>query len=125
MGVKYGVGDVDVDNQVKRVAELEREGLLPTDLAAAWLQARVLPLQRRVHRICDMSGPRDPTRICTWRIKTEDLCQRLKDITNSHWPEPFRFGLPYLTRQQKPRVVRADCFLFSGPTSSSAYSASF
>ena len=83
-GLKYGVGDVDVDNQVKRVARLERDGLLPTDLVAAWLHARILPLQCRVHRLCDMLGPRDPTRICTWRIKTEDLCRRMKDITNSH-----------------------------------------
>src|SRR3954469_15846151 len=58
--LKFGVGDLDVDNQIKRVAELENEGLLPTDLAAAWLHCRVLPLQRRVHRICDMSGLLDP-----------------------------------------------------------------
>src|SRR4051812_22858262 len=101
--LKYGVGDCDVDHQVARVAELEKEGLLPTDLAAAWLHARVLPLQRRVHRICDMSGVRDPTRIYTWRITTEYLRRRMKDITNSRL-DPFRFGLSYLTRQQKPRV---------------------
>ena len=43
---KYGVGDCDIDAQVTRVAQLEQEGLLPTDLLATWLQARVLPLQR-------------------------------------------------------------------------------
>src|SRR3954465_4657661 len=80
---KCGAGACDVDSQVGRVVRLEQEGLLPTDLAAAWLHARILPLQRRVHRLCDISGPRDPTRICTLRIRTEDLCQRLKDITNS------------------------------------------
>src|SRR3954463_11250922 len=37
---KYGVGDCDVDSQVARVAQMEQQGLLPTDLAAAWLQAR-------------------------------------------------------------------------------------
>jgi Putative gypsy type transposon len=108
-GLRYGVGDVDVDNQVKRVARLERDGLLPNDLAAAWLHARILPLQRRVHRLCDLSGPRDPTRISTCRIKMEDLCRRLRDITNSHLPEPYRFGLMYLTRQEKPRMVCTDC----------------
>jgi Putative gypsy type transposon len=108
---KCGAGDCDVDSQVARVVRLEREGLLPTDLAAAWLHARILPLQRRVHRLCDMSGPRDPIRLCTWRAKSEDIRARLKVITASPAPDPFRFGLPYLTRQQKPSEVRlsSDC----------------
>src|SRR3954470_4203293 len=108
-GTKFGIGDVDMDNQVKRVARLEQEGILPTDLVAARLHARILPLQRREHRLCDISGPRYPTRICTSRIKTEDVCRRLQDITNSRWPEPFPLGCIYLTRQEKPRVVRTDC----------------
>src|SRR4051812_29349238 len=82
---------------------------MPNDLAAAWLHARILPLQRRVHRICDLSGPRDPTRLSTCRIKMEDLCRRLRDITNGHLPEPYHFGLMYLTRREKPRWVCADC----------------
>src|SRR3954463_12664700 len=107
--LRYGVGDVDVDQQVKRVGRLERDGLMPNDLAAAWLHARIVPLQRRVHRICDLSGPRDPTRLSTFRIKMEDLCRRLRDITNGHLPEPYHFGLMYLTRREKPRWVCADC----------------
>src|SRR3954464_12352733 len=61
---KHGLGECDIDAQEKRVAELERGGQLPTDLVATWIQVRVLPLQRRVHRICDISNHRDPTRIC-------------------------------------------------------------
>jgi len=87
-----------------------KKGSSQTDLVAAWLQARILPLQRRVHRLCDMSGLRDPTRLCTWRVKKEDLCARVKAITSSPLPDPFRFGLDYLTRQQKPPVVCPDCF---------------
>src|SRR3954463_8684474 len=106
---KLGAGDCDVDSQVAKVAQLEQQGLLPTDLAAAWLHARILPLQRQVHHLCDISGPRDATRLCTWRVKTEDLCARLKAITASPAPEPFRFGLAYLNRQQKPTRVCSDC----------------
>jgi len=106
--LKYGVGDLDIDNQVKRVAALEKEGLQPSDLVAAWLHCRVLPLQRRVHRICDMSGPLDPTRLCTWRISPEHLHARMKAITKSLGPNPYRFGLPYLTRQDKLHVVSTD-----------------
>src|SRR4051812_43310205 len=56
-----------------------------------------------------MSGPRDPTRLCTWRVKPEDLCARLRTITASPLLDPFRFGLKYLNRQQKPTRVCSDC----------------
>ena len=65
---KIGVRDCDVDSQVARVAKIFADGLEPYDLVAAWLYARVLPLQSRVHRICDMSGGRDPTQICTKKL---------------------------------------------------------
>ena len=110
------MGDVGVDRQVTRVAELEREGLLPTDLVAAWLQARILPLQRRVHRICDMSGARYPTRICTRRVKTEELCARVRMLTASALPDPFRFGLEYLSRQVRPTVVSSDYLYYRLPS---------
>src|SRR3954470_13973511 len=39
LSCKYGVGDCDINAQVLRVTELEKEGLLLTDLIAAWLHA--------------------------------------------------------------------------------------
>src|SRR4051812_42600639 len=119
---KRGAGDCDVDSQVARVARLEQQGLLPTDLAAAWLHARILPLQRRVHRLCDMSGPRDPTRLCTWRVKLKDLCVKIRAITSSALPDPFCFGLEYLHRRQTPHVVRPDWSL--SPIAFASYSIS-
>ena len=83
---KYGVGDCDIDAQVARVAQLEKDGLQPIDLVPTWLQVRVLPLQHRVRRICDMSNARDPTRICTRRMSVEELCARLKVLTASKIP---------------------------------------
>src|SRR4051812_9752573 len=110
---KYGIGDCDIDAQVQRVAELERAGLLPTDLVATWIQVRILPLQRRVHHICDMSNHRDPTRLCTRLLKVEDLCSRVKMLMASPLPNPFRFGLECLSRRQKSPVVCSDCFSLS------------
>src|SRR3954466_9093869 len=120
---KYGFGDCDIDAQVARVAQLEQEGLLPTDLLATWIQVRILPLQRRVHRICDMSNARDPTRICTRRMKIEELCARQKVLTSSKIPEPFRFGLECLNRRAKAPEVCSDCF--SLPIAFFSYLASF
>jgi hypothetical protein len=110
---KIGVGDQDVDSQVARVAKLFADGLQPYDLVAPWFDVRVLPLQRRVHRICDMSGGRDPTRICTKKMSPEELVIRVKALTSSKLPKPFRFGMTYLRRGVQPPEVRSDCFLFN------------
>src|SRR3954464_4834402 len=57
-----------------------------------------------------MSNHRDPTRICTRRMKLEDLCARVKLLTASPLPEPFRFGLECLSRRHKAPMVCSDCF---------------
>ena len=64
---KPGDGDTDLDRQMIRIAELMSEGLRPADLVAGWICRRVLPFQRRCHRLCDMSGRFDPTRISTFK----------------------------------------------------------
>src|SRR4051812_22807120 len=58
-----------------------------------------------------MSNNRDPTRICTRRLKIEELCARVKVLTASALPNPLRVGLECLSRRQKPPVVISDCFL--------------
>ena len=106
---KVGVGDCDVDSQVARVAKLFADGLQPYDLVATWLHVRVLPLQCLVHRICDMSGGRDPTRICTKKMSLDELVARVKALTSSKLPKPFRFGMTCLRRGVRPPEVNSDC----------------
>src|ERR1041384_1479965 len=73
---KPGDDDTDLDRQVDRIAELMGEGLVAADLVAGWLCRRVLPLQRRCHRTCDMSGRFDPPPISTFQMDLEDLLLR-------------------------------------------------
>src|SRR4051812_36698132 len=88
-----------------------RDGLKPYDLVATWLQVRVLPLQRRVHRIWDMATWRDPTRICTRKLNFKELRARVKALTSSKMPDPFKFGLKCLHRGVKSPEVCSDCLL--------------
>src|SRR4051812_30045926 len=71
-----------------------KDDLKPYDLVATWLQVRVLPLQRRVHQICDMATWRDPTRICTRKMNFEELCARVKALTNNKLSDPFKSEVP-------------------------------
>ena len=80
---KLGVGDCDIDAQVARVAQLVKDGLKPYDLVSTWLQVRELPLQCRVHRICDLVTWRDPTRICTGKLSIKELRLRVKALTST------------------------------------------
>ena len=106
---KPGEGDTDIDHQMARIAELMDEGLVATDLVVAWLSRRVLPLQRRCHRICDMSGRLDPSRISTFQMDMADFLHRMKMITVLKVDEDFQFGLKaYNCRRPPPMVC---CFL--------------
>jgi len=102
---KPGETNADVDHQMARIAELMKDGLTDVDLVAAWLSRRVLPLQRRCHRICDMSGRRDPTRISTFQMDMEEFLHRMHTITTLKVTKDFRFGLRAYNRRDPPPVV--------------------
>src|SRR4051812_18479465 len=86
---KPGDSDTDLDHQMERIAELMGEGLVAADLVADWLCRRVLSLQRRCHRICDMSRRLDPTRISTFQMDLEDVLRQKHTITDLKIDETF------------------------------------
>jgi hypothetical protein len=58
----------------------EETSLCAEDIVRAFLSRRVLPLQRRAHKISQMSGPMDPTRITTHWLSATDLVLEAKKI---------------------------------------------
>ena len=88
------------------VAELAREGLKPVDLIAAFIARRVLPLQRRAHRICEMSDRHDPTRMSTAALSVAGVVQRVNFISKAALKEDeWGFGLePYRRGNPAPSV---------------------
>jgi hypothetical protein len=56
-------------NALHRVkGELLDAGLTPQDIVACFISRRISPLQRRSHKICQMSGAMDPTRHSTHEL---------------------------------------------------------
>ena len=51
------------------------EGLTGTNLIATFIARRVLPLLRRVHKIGDMSGQRDPCRMSTRELNPDQIAE--------------------------------------------------
>ncbi|KAK1627151.1 hypothetical protein QYE76_001466 [Lolium multiflorum] len=74
------------------------------DLVRAFLARWVLPLQRRAHKISEMSGPMDPTRITTHRLSPTDLVLKAKQICQNPLSPSGKYGLaPYSRRNSPPR----------------------
>jgi hypothetical protein len=61
------------------------------DIIRAFVSRRVLPLQRRVHKIGQMRGRRDPTRITSFGLRKYDVVLKAKKISkltcrrSGHW----------------------------------------
>jgi hypothetical protein len=98
---------VGMVNALQRVmGELTSAGLTPEDIIACFISRRVSPLQRRPHKICQMSGAMDPTRHSTHELSPADILRRVKDICKT--PQTvFAWGLePYSRDNPAPTVNR-------------------
>jgi hypothetical protein len=99
---KSSVMPVNALDRVK--GELRDAGLTPQDLVACFISRRISPLQRRSHKICQMSGPMDPTRHSTHELTPADILRRIKDICKSS-QATFAWGLePYSRDRPAPTV---------------------
>ncbi|KAM0890878.1 hypothetical protein ACQ4PT_026770 [Festuca glaucescens] len=72
------------------------------DIVRAFISRRVLPLQRRAHKIGQMSGRRDPTRITTFGLRKPDVVLKAKQICKTKMPPNWKWGLQPLSRKRPP-----------------------
>ena len=89
----------------------QSEGLTGPDLLAAFVARRVLPLQGRPHMICQMSGRRDPSRMCTKDMPHEELAYMVNYLSDSRLLEDWRFGKEPYSHANPPPVVSRLSFL--------------
>ena len=66
---------------------LQSEGLVGSDLLAAFMARRVLPLQGRPHLICQMSGCHDPSRLCTKEMPRREVANLVNHIAHCEFTE--------------------------------------
>ena len=71
---------------------IEDKELVPDDLVCTFISRRVLPLQRRSHKLCHMSGRKDPTRFTTFRLDQAQIRQQVKAISESQLAEDWDWG---------------------------------
>ncbi|KAK1649244.1 hypothetical protein QYE76_067049 [Lolium multiflorum] len=72
------------------------------DIVRTFITRRVLPLQRRVHKICQISGRLDPTRISTFKLSKADVVAKAKLISKTKMLVDWEWGLKPLNRKHPP-----------------------
>lgn len=91
----------------------EAEGLVASDLLIALIERRVLPLQGRPHLICQMSGHRDPSRMCTKEMPTAEVARMVNEISDLKVSEgSWRFRKRLYSRDNPPPAVSLLVFVF-------------
>jgi hypothetical protein len=77
------------------------------DIVCTFITRHVLPLQCRAHKICQMSGPLDPTQISTFELSKSDVVTKVMAIAKTKMPVDWEWGLKPFSRANPPPNVRA------------------
>ena len=87
----------EIVNLCERVTVMRtQEGLTGTDLLAAFITRRVLPLQRRSCLIGETIGLQNPNQMGSTRLSVEQVVQGVNDISKANLGDDWRFGkAPY------------------------------
>lgn len=86
----------------RRLKTLKKQGLTGDDLAATFISRRVSPLQKRAHKMHQMSGHRDITRHSTFELTNTQVCHRVHAISKSLLSEEWDFGVDPYSRGNPP-----------------------
>jgi hypothetical protein len=88
---------------IKYITELRKEGV-PTadDIVHTFITRRVLPLQQWCHKICQLSGPLDPTRITTFELSNKDVVLKVKAIAQTKMSDDWEWDMEPFSRANPP-----------------------
>ncbi|KAK1684919.1 hypothetical protein QYE76_045767 [Lolium multiflorum] len=72
------------------------------DIIRAFISRRVLPLQQRAHKISEMYGPGDPTKITGLALSKKDVVLKASQICQTDMPDDWEWGLCPLSARNPP-----------------------
>ena len=104
---KYNPRDLieEVNAVHQLLPQLKEAGMSGEDLVTTFISHRVSPLQRRVHKICHMSGPLNPTRMSTFELTKEAVRWRVKAIAMVQMSAEWEWGLEPHSRTNLPPAI--------------------
>ncbi|KAK1611283.1 hypothetical protein QYE76_034956 [Lolium multiflorum] len=102
----YNARTTDPDAEVNQLWDFlgaaVENGLTAEDLLCTIAERRVLPLQRRTHKIGHMSGRFDPNRTSKALLSKAQVASRVNNITKANMPDDWNYGLAPRDRDHPP-----------------------
>ncbi|KAK1618313.1 hypothetical protein QYE76_023830 [Lolium multiflorum] len=101
----------ETNRVVRFLASLKKETkICSDDIIRTFISRRVLPLKRRVHRMSEMYGPGDPTKITSRPLSKKDVVRKAKQICQTAMPFEWEWGLLPLSTTNPPTQEAKDRF---------------
>ncbi|KAM0869227.1 hypothetical protein ACQ4PT_040822 [Festuca glaucescens] len=98
-----GTNHTETNRIVRFLEELKRDtDICSDDIIRAFVSRRVLPLQRRVHKMSQMCGRRDPTKITSCPLSKEDVALKVRQISRTDMPPDWEWGFRPLSSLNPP-----------------------
>ncbi|KAK1651642.1 hypothetical protein QYE76_069447 [Lolium multiflorum] len=106
-----GMDHVETNRVVHFMEKLMKEtNICSDDIIHAFISRRVLPLKRRAHKMSEMYGLGDPTKITGLPLSKEDIVLKAKQICKTAMPDDWEWGLWPLSSTNPPTQEAKDRF---------------
>jgi hypothetical protein len=94
---------IETNRVVRFMANLMKEtNICSDDIIRTFISRRVLPLKRRQHRMSEMYGPGDPTKITGLPLSKKDVVRKARQICQTAMPVDWEWGLLPLSTTNPP-----------------------
>ncbi|KAK1606553.1 hypothetical protein QYE76_030226 [Lolium multiflorum] len=102
-------------NETNRIIRFMKQRMKDTNLCSddiirTFISRRVLPLKRRAHKMSEMYGPGDPTKITGRPLSKKDVVLKARQICQTSMPEDWEWGLRPFSSTNPPTQEAKDRF---------------
>ncbi|KAK1660775.1 hypothetical protein QYE76_048934 [Lolium multiflorum] len=102
---------IETNRVVRFMKELiKNTSICSDDIIRAFISRRVLPLKCRVHKMSEMYGPGDPTKITGLPLSKKDIVLKARQICQTAMPDDWEWGLRPLSSTNPPTQEAKDRF---------------
>jgi hypothetical protein len=98
-----GTNHIETNRIIGFMEKLMKETeICSDDIIRTFISRRVLPLKRRAHKISEMYGPGDPTKITGLPLIKEDVVLKARKICQTAMPMDWEWGFLPLNSTNPP-----------------------